>query len=274
MKAKSMICGGLVVCATLFASNLYAQDGGTVGGNLRVTLNSTTQDVVAGKNTTVHLGSAKLQHSSIGDDVTIYGYSRVKNVNADKNASVSAAALMVSNTEIDGDLKAYMVGQTQNIKADKSAQIRLGSADIENATFGKDLNLHTYGYVTNGITAGKNAVVSVAGLNAHEVRVDGGDANFYLQARTQEVEAEKGSRVAVSTAELSNTTFKKGVDIRTNSEMGRIRAEKGAKVSVASANLSNQRFKGNFYANMTARIPGGIKAGKGADVEIGSFTME
>ena len=274
MKAKSMICGGLVVCATLFASNLYAQDGGAVGGNLRVTLDSTVQEVVAGKAAAVHLGSVKLQHSSIGDDATIHEYSRVKNVNANKNASVSAAALMVSNAKIDGDLKAYMVGQTQNITADKNAQVRLGSAEIEKSTFGKDLNLNTYGYVYNGITAGKNAVVSVAGLNAHELRVDGGDADFYLRAHTQEIEAEKGSQVAVSTAELSNVTFKKGVDIQTDSEMGKIKAEKDAKVSIASANLSNQSFKGDFYANMTARIPGGITAGKGSEVEIGSFTME
>jgi len=274
MKAKSMICGGLVVCATLFASNLYAQNGGAVGGNLRVTQYSTAQEIVTGKNAAVHLGSTKLRNASIGDDVTIDGYSRVKKVDAEKNASVKAAALMVSNTEVDGDLKAFMVGQTQDIKADTNAQIRLGSAEIDNATFGKNLNLHTYGYVTNGITAGKNALVSVAGLNAQDVQVDGGDANFYLRARTQEVEAEKDSRVTVSSAELSDVAFKKGVSIRTTSEMGKIKAEKGAKVTVASANLSKQTFDGAFSASMTARIPGGIKAGKGAEVEIGSFTME
>ena len=275
MKAVNLIYGGLFVCASLIASNYSALAAGSeIGGKLDVILSGSAAKIEAegGK---IHLGSVNLQGTKIGGNAKIVTDGKVTGtVKAAKEAEVNVASLYMENSEVMGNLKVdKLYGSATSITAENKAEVHLGSAKITNSQFSGNLDIKTDGRVNGAITAKKDAKIHLASLSADKVKVLGGNASFDLGTTVAKVDADPGSNVYLSAANLSNVTFNNGVDITTRSTLGQVKAEKGATVSIASAQLSNATFNGKVDLNLRASVPGGITAKQGSKVEIGGFTM-
>lgn len=274
---KSVISSGMIVCASFIvvASHSAYASGSSIDGNVKATQHGYVKNIKAKQGAEVHLGAFKLQKSNIKGDVNVTGRAIVDGkVIADKNSLINVAGVMIKDTTVAGNLKTTLYANTKDITAGKDAQVHVAGINLEKSQFAKNLTVKSEAFVKGKINADDRALVNVASLQGNKLQVNGGDANIVLYGNTQDIKADKDSKVFISGAKLDNVTFNKGLKIKSISTIGDVDVEKGAELKVASAVLKNHKFNGSFDLNMSARVPGGITAEKGSTVELGSFSVE
>ena len=275
MKAKAIICGGIMVCATFFSTpfSATAQEN-SIGGDVTYTTDVKINKLEA-EGGYVGIGAFSMTNgSAIGGGVKMEG-NGVKVTAGDITANgqeMQIGGFKMDSSEVTGDVILNQKITIQDVEASKGSKNTLiGGAQILNNSFvGGNFRAKSEVTIDGKVTNHGDLNVGAVRISNAEIN---GDANFDLFAHVNgkiDVRDEE-SAVYIGGANIDSSQIG-SVDIKTHAETGAISASNGATIRIADANISGVNMAGStLNLDLTANV--GDVTADGANVEIGSFTI-